>query len=530
MPFIVVIDDRPAKRRQYLELAASIEADVNIEGFANPRAAIEASSDMPPDLVIVGRTMPALNGVRAIRRFRRIPECENIPVIYFVEPNDLRLRFRALEAGASDVLDDPVDPGEFHLRARNLLTAWANIKKTQMRGELLERSLTAKERRYRRDLRATRNSLRGIVDTVPAMVSVSDRDGNYVFVNQYMASFYGKRPEETMGVPVADILGKMQGEREMSANREVIKGAGTLSGYEEDITDAHGMTRTFLSTKSALRDDANRIVNIITVSQDITFRKWVEAELREAKNAAESASRVKTEFLANVSHELRTPLNAIIGFAEGMSGNLFGEPDLGRYCEYAGHISESARHLKAIIDDILDIASIEGGGLDVLESEADSATIVWEVVAALEDQATQAQVEIHVESSELVLPVKTDAERFAQIMKNLMSNAIKFSPEGGDVRITISEMSDGSVRISVQDSGAGIATEDLPLATDRFGQLVGDPMSDPIGGMGLGLPLSIGLAELLGARVDIDSQKGTGTTVSLIFPPEKLARRGRMTG
>jgi PAS domain S-box-containing protein len=530
MPFIVVIDDRPAKRRQYLDLAASIEADVNIEGFANPRAAIEASSDTPPDLVIVGRTMPVLNGVRAIRRFRRIPECENVPVIHLVEPNDLRLRFRALEAGASDVLADPVDPGEFRLRARNLLAAWSNVKKIHMRAELLERGRIAKERRYRRDLRATRNSLRGIVDTVPAMVSVSDRDGNYVFVNQYMASFYGKRPEETMGVPVNDILGKAQGEREIAANREVFKGAGMLSGYEEDITDAHGMTRTFLSTKSALRDDANRVVNIITVSQDITFRKWVESELREAKNAAEAASRVKTEFLANVSHELRTPLNAIIGFAEGMIGDLFGQPDLDRYREYSGHISESARHLKAIIDDILDIASIEGGGLDVLEDEADPATVVWAMVGVLEEQAAQAQVTIHVESGELPLPVQTDAERFGQILKNLMSNAIKFSPEGGDVRIEIAETPDGGVCVSVQDSGAGIATEDLPLATDRFGQLVGDPMSDPIGGMGLGLPLSIGLAELLGARVDIASQKGKGTTVSLIFPPEKLARRGRMAG
>ena len=530
MPFILVIDDRPAKRRQYLELAASIEADVNIEGFANPRAAIEASADIPPDLVILGRTMPTLNGVRAVRQFRRIPECENIPVIFLVEPNDLRLRFRAMEAGASDVISDPVDPGEFRLRARNLLAAWSSIKKTQMRAELLERSLTAKERRYRRDLRATRNSLRGIVDTVPAMVSVSDRDGNYVFVNQYMASFYDRRPEETMGVPILEILGKSQGEREIAANREVFKGAGTLSGYEEDITDGHGMTRTFLSTKSALRDDANRIVNVITVSQDITFRKWVEAELREAKNAAEAASRVKTEFLANVSHELRTPLNAIIGFAEGMSGDLFGEPELDRYREYAGHISESARHLKAIIDDILDIASIEAGRLDVLESEADPASIVWETVKALEDQAAKAQVAIHVESGESLLPVKTDEERFGQILKNLMSNAIKFSPEGGDVRVEIVESPDGGICISVQDSGAGIAAEDLPLATDRFGQLVGDPMSDPIGGMGLGLPLSIGLADLLGARVEIDSQKGKGTTVSLVFPPNKLARRGRMAG
>ena len=111
-----------------------------------------------------------------------------------------------------------------------------------------------------------------------------------------------------------------------------------------------------------------------------------------------------------------------------------------------------------------------------------------------------------------------------------MSNAIKFSPEGGEVRVEITGSPDGEVCISVQDSGGGIATEDLPLATDRFGQLVGDPMSDPIGGMGLGLPLSIGLAELLGARVEIDSQKGKGTTVSLIFPPEKQIRRGRMAG
>lgn len=530
MPLIVVIDDRPSKRRQYLDLSNSVEADVSIEAFANPRAAVEASAETPPDLVILGRTLPALNSVRAIRRFRRLPECTDIPVVLIVDPADLRLRFRALEAGASDVLIDPVDPGEFQLRARNLLAAWNNLKEIRKRAELLEKSLAAKERRYRRDLRTTRESLRGIVDTVPAMVSVADAAGNYVFVNQYMASFYGQRPEEAMGVPIVEILGKAQGEREITANREVFRGAGILAGYEEDITDAHGMTRTFLSTKSALRDDSNRVVNIITVSQDITFRKWVEAELREAKNAAEVASRVKTEFLANVSHELRTPLNAIIGFAEGMNGDMFGMPDLERYREYAGHISESARHLKAIIDDILDIASIESGGLSMAEKEADVAAIAWRTVQLMEPKAAQVGVRMRVEAPGTLPPVRTDEERFGQILKNLVSNAIKFSPEGGEVRIEASESKDGGLRLSVQDSGAGIATEDLPLATDRFGQLVGDPMSDPIAGMGLGLPLSIGLAELLGAAVEIDSRKGQGTTVSLVFPPDKLARRNQMTG
>lgn len=530
MPFIVVIDDRPAKRRQYLELAASVEPDVKIEGFANPRAALEASADAPPDLVILGRTMPALNAVRAIRRFRRIPGCDNLPVILITDHDDLRIKFRALEAGASEVVADPLDSNEFQLRARNLLAAWHGVKKMQIRAELMERSLTTKERRYRRDLRVTRDSLRGIVDTVPAMISVADRDGNYVFVNQYMASFYGRRPEEALGVPIIAILGTAQGGREVAANREVFTGAGTMAGYEEDITDAHGMTRTFLSTKSPLRDTENRVVNVITVSQDITFRKWVEAELREAKNAAEAASRVKTEFLANVSHELRTPLNAIIGFAEGMNGDMFGAPEIGRYREYAGHISESARHLKGIIDDILDIASIEAGGLDVFESESDPAEVVRLSVEASEERAAKAGVRMRVECAPLLPPLRTDGERFGQILKNLLSNAIKFSPDGGEVLVAVDLDDEGGLRVDVRDSGAGISAEDLPLATDRFGQLVGDPMSDPIGGMGLGLPISIGLAEVLGARVDIDSRKGTGTTVSLVFPPEMTLRHGRMAG
>lgn len=527
MPFVVVIDDRPARRRQYLTLAASIEADTNIEGFASPRAVLALAADRPPDLVIMGRVRPASNRAWAIREFHDVPECASVPVIVMAESTDQSLRIHAIEAGAADVMSGPVDAGEFRLRARNLLSASVTVKQLRARAERLERSIAAKERRYRRDLRSTRNSLRGIVDTIPAMVSVADRDGNYVFVNNYMSSFFGTRPEDTVGIPIVDILGKAQGEREIAANQEIFRGSGTLSGYEEDITDTHGMTRTFLSTKSALRDDTNRVINAITVSQDITFRKWVEAELREAKNAAEAASKVKTEFLANVSHELRTPLNAIIGFAEGMSGDLFGEPNLGRYREYAGHISESARHLKAIIDDILDIASIEAGGLDVRETESDVAAIVLQTVRALEKQARQANVTIHVQNGESVPQIKTDEERFGQILKNLMSNAIKFSPDSGQVRVEIAESADGGVRISVRDSGAGIASEDLPLATDRFGQLVGDPMSDPIGGMGLGLPLSIGLAELLGAHVEIDSQKGKGTAVSVVFPPDKLVRHDR---
>ncbi len=530
MPLIVVIDDRPERRRQLLSLMASTSADVRVEGFATLGAAVDSATSAPPDLVVVGRTLPALNGVRAIRRFRKLPECENVPVVLLVGPEVGQVRYRALEAGVSDVLPDPPDPGELGLRAHNLLTGYEQLKTLRTRADLLERGIAGKERRHRRDLKALRNNLRGIVDTVPAMVSVADRDGNFVFINQYLAAFVGTTPERAIGAPICEIFGPQQGEREQAANEEVFRGAGTLSGYEEEIADSSGMVRTFLLTKTALRDDDNRIVNVITVAQDITFRKWVESELREAKNAAEAASRVKTEFLANVSHELRTPLNAIIGFAEGIDEGLFGAPDPDRYREYTRHISASAHHLKAIIDDILDIANVESGGLNVAEVEADLAAVVWDVVHALEPSAAQAEVTLRVERSGEIPLVRTDPSRLQQILTNVVSNAIKFSSDGGEVRIELFEGVDGDVRIGIKDSGIGISSADLPRATDRFGRLAGDPMSNPIGGMGLGLPLSISLAELIGARVDIDSQEGAGTRVTLIFPTEKLLRSDRIAG
>jgi len=530
MPLIAVIDDRPETRRQLLGLAASVATDVGVEGFATLGAAIESAAASPPDLVVVGRTVPALNGVRAIRRFRKITECEDTPIILLADPEERRLRYRALEAGVSDVLPDPPDPGEFALRARNLLAIAHTLRTIKTRADILERGLAAKERRHRRDLKATRDNLRGIIDTVPAIVSVADRDGNFVFINQYFAAFVGKSAEEAMGAPIEDILGRQHGAREKAANAEVFRGAGTLSGYEEEITDSTGMVRTFLSTKSALRDEENRVVNVITVAQDITFRKWVESELREAKNAAEAASRVKTEFLANVSHELRTPLNAIIGFAEGINDGLFGAPDLDRYREYTQHISLSARHLKAIIDDILDIANLESGGLNVGDLEADPVATVAEIAKAVKTMAADARISLRIERKSEVPAIRTDPERLRQILTNLISNAIKFSSEGEEVRIELSANARGDVRVSVNDCGIRSTGENLPLASAPLGPLPDDPLNNPICGMGLGLPLSISLAELIGAHVEIDTESGAGSRVTLVFPAENIVQAGRMAG
>ncbi|UCH73440.1 MAG: PAS domain S-box protein [Rhodospirillales bacterium] len=530
MPLIIVIDDRPERRRQILGLAASVTADVIVEGFATLGKAIESATAAPPDLVVVGRTMPAHNGVRAIRRFRKIAECEDTPIILLADREARQMRYRALEAGVSDVLADPPDPGEFALRARNLLAISNTLKSIKTRAELLERGLAAKERRYRRDLKATRNNLRGIIDTVPAIVSVADREGNFVFINQYLAAFVGKTPDEAIGAPIEDILGPAHGKREKAANAEVFRGVGTLSGYEEELTDATGMARTFLSTKSALRDEDNRVVNVITVAQDITFRKWVESELREAKDAAEAASRVKTEFLANVSHELRTPLNAIIGFAEGISDNSFGEPDLDRYREYTQHISRSAHHLKTIIDDILDIANFDSGGLEFAAAEADLAAALADAAASVESSAVAGGVTVQVDIASDPPAVRTDPDRLRQILAILLSYAVKSTPAGGQVRVELSLDEGGTARVSVGNGRAGIAANGLPRTRRRPRPSKDEPAAGPREGLGFGLPVSISLAELIGARVEIDRPEGSGARVSLLFPVADVVQRGRLAG
>lgn len=525
MPTIFVIDKRPASHRRLVDLASAVGPDIAVEGFTDSAPALRAVADTAPDLVVLGRIAPAPAGIEFIGDLHDSAECEDVPVIVIGPPDDHRLRL--LEAGAADIVEDPPDIAEFALRAGNLIALGRRMKAYRLRAGLIKRNRFAVERRYRRDLRQTRDNLRGIVDTVPAMISVADRDGNYVFINQYMSAFYGGRVEDMMGVPIGDVLGGAHGEREKAANAEVFRGSGAISGYEEDIVDSGGVARTFLSTKSALRDENRRVVNVVTVSQDITLRKWVEAELREAKEAAESASRVKTEFLSNVSHELRTPLNAIIGFAEGMMGDLLGAPDIDRYRQYASHISESARHLKASIDDILDITSIEAGGLDVDAGEANAAAIVWDSVNALKDHAARAGVTLRVGGLAVLPAIRTDAARLRQILTSLVSNTIKVSGVGGQVRIDLDEDAEGGVRVTLAAAGT-------PETMDQaaYAALV-DP--EPVaaglfGGLGLALPLSIGLAELIGARIDVENQGPANIRITIIFPKGRLASGGRLAG
>jgi signal transduction histidine kinase len=243
-------------------------------------------------------------------------------------------------------------------------------------------------------------------------------------------------------------------------------------------------------------------------------------QLQDALDAAAAGSQAKSQFLATMSHELRTPLNAIIGFAEIQVMQVFGPLGNPRYHDYARDIHRSGMHLLDLINDVLDIAKLDVGRLDLEEEEVDLASAIAECLTMVATQATTVGVDLDTDLSPTLPTVRADKRRLQQVLINLLSNAIKFTPAGGTVRVAAARGEHGLI-VSVADTGIGIAPEDIPKALERFGQ-VDSRLSRTYEGAGLGLPLAKQLIELHGGTLTLDSAVGQGTTVTLTVPATRL--------
>ncbi len=269
-------------------------------------------------------------------------------------------------------------------------------------------------------------------------------------------------------------------------------------------------------------DQLGHLVERTLTEQALVAAKQQAERAAEAANhamfEAEAANRAKTEFLANMSHELRTPLNAIIGFSEIINSEILGkiEGD-SRYVEYARDINDAGTHLLGVINDILDIAKIEAGQLELEPRHTDAVEILAICEKMLAPQAIEAELTL-VHSYGAMLPqIWVDEQKFKQIVINLLSNAIKFTPSGGQVSLTASRTSDGGVEIVVADTGIGIASENIDRALAPF-QQIDNAYCRGHEGTGLGLPISKALMEMHAGKLMLNSELGEGTTVTLRFP------------
>ncbi|MGF1626788.1 MAG: ATP-binding protein [Alphaproteobacteria bacterium] len=248
------------------------------------------------------------------------------------------------------------------------------------------------------------------------------------------------------------------------------------------------------------------------------------AALAKAKEAAERANDSKSVFLTNMSHELRTPLNAVIGFSDLMLTEALGPIGHPKYREYVGDISASGKHLLNLINSILDLAQADRGTLSLIERPLDLGETISAALRIVHPQAIQAQVTLR-KGAMTDGEIYADRTKVCQILINVLANAVKFTPEGGEVSIETERAEDGELVIRITDSGVGIRAEDIPRALQPFVQ-VGIDSSGYYSGTGLGLPLSLALAQLHGGSLELQSTVGVGTTVTIRFPRERVLEPG----
>jgi PAS domain S-box-containing protein len=358
---------------------------------------------------------------------------------------------------------------------------------------------------------------RAAMDCSSEGLCLIDRSGQFLSVNDAICQQLGYSRDELLELAIFDVVSHMDTQR-WDERWEIYRKVGSAS-FEGSRRTKDGRQVPVDITASFLQFDDKEY--LFTVARDATIRKSIEHELRDARDRAETANQAKSQFLANMSHELRTPLNAIIGFSEVISSALFGPLDA-RYRDYAQDIHGSGHHLLQIINDLLDLSKVEAGRFELHDGDVQIAAMFETCRRMVSERAASAGVTLDVEPTNL--RVTGDELRLEQVLLNLVSNAVKFTPPGGKVHVAAALGPDGKLSISVADTGIGMADDEIPRALQPFGQ-IDNSLTRPHGGTGLGLPLAKRLVELHGGTLVLESQPGRGTTVTISFPAERTQTR-----
>jgi PAS domain S-box-containing protein len=385
---------------------------------------------------------------------------------------------------------------------------------------VLARDITSR-RAAEAQARKAQENLREAIESIDAGFALFDKDDRLAIANsRYMrkrglTAALGFRPhhdEITRAVAAAGHYIIETGSTEDWIEQRIARHRSANSTVIEQTSDGQ-----WILTSARPTHDGGTIV----VETDITILKQREAELIEARDQAESANRTKTEFLAAMSHELRTPLNAIIGFSEMMTRQVYGPLGSENYTGYANDIHSSGKHLLAIINDILDMAKIEAGQFVLNEAAMSVAEAVTGAASLLKEKAQAKNQDYDVLRPARGLGLQADGRIVRQVLLNLISNAIKFTPEGGRVGVESTLREDGSCAITISDTGIGMSEDDLRKALEPFGQ-VQSSLSRAYEGTGLGLPLVDRFMKMHDGRLEIESRPGEGTRATVVFPPARV--------
>ena len=391
-------------------------------------------------------------------------------------------------------------------------------------------------------LLASEQKLAIILDSVEAFIYIKGMDYRYLYANRQVQALFGKPMNEIVGCGDEAFFNQETANNIRSNDRRVLEGGERVAEEEVNTTIDGKVSSAYVSVKLPLRDAEGNVYALCGISTDITSRKQTEAELEqhrhhletlvssrtaelaEAKNAAEAASRAKSTFLANMSHEIRTPMNAILGLAHLLLKDA-SEP---KARDQLGKLSDSGKHLLNVINNILDFSKIEAGKLVLENAVFSPAQVVDRSLSMLSERAAAKGLQL-VKEIDSTLPnwLSGDALRLEQSLLNYLGNAIKFSEQGTiTVRASASQDDGQSVllRFEVQDQGIGIAPEQRDKLFSAFSQ-ADDTTTRRFGGTGLGLVINRQLAQLMGGEAGVESELGTGSVFWITARLAKVAER-----
>lgn len=363
-----------------------------------------------------------------------------------------------------------------------------------------------------------------LVEGANSIILRMDVEGRVTFLNEFARRFFGYKDEEILGqnvvgtiVPPTDTSG-----RDLKAMiSDIMLNSQEYINNENENMLRDGRRVWIAWTNRAILDKNNCLREILCIGNDISKLKQAEEEILKAKEAAESANKAKSSFLANMSHELRTPLNAVIGFSELMKDGSVGALT-DKQKEYLGYVWESAKHLLSLINDILDLSKVESGKMELELREFNLKELLKKSFVFIKEKAVTHRINLCVDINEDVGMIKADERKVKQIVFNLISNAIKFTPDGGKIGIDANRTNQNEFLVCVWDTGIGIEDKDAHKVFQEFEQIDSE-YSRKYAGTGLGIPLSKKFVELHGGKMWFESQglnKGTRFYFTL---PQKTA-------
>jgi len=358
--------------------------------------------------------------------------------------------------------------------------------------------------------------LDAIFENAPIEIVFKDVEGRIIAISRSVANILGHDRDEFIGRTSADFLPGDIADIYMAADRDVID-SGELR--QQEIIEEIGETKRYsLSAKFPVRDQAGMITGICSMTTDITELKQANEARQLALAEAQQANRAKSEFLATMSHELRTPLNAIKGFSEMFIGQFFGALGSPKYEEYAHDIRDSSEHLIDLVNDVLDLSAVEAGKQFLTKENLNVHDIIMDLSPIIATASDRKRITFSVDVSTDSAALHADRRAMKQILINVLSNAVKFTPAGGRVTLKVT-VSNGHQVFEVSDTGEGIAADKLPSLTDPFVRAESDPHKTHEG-TGLGLAIVKSLVDLHGGELTIESEVGKGTTLTVMIPSQ----------